>query len=100
MDFMISKGENPIQPSWNKFEYVLLETIIDYMAEKSMELDENIVCKIYNMMVQHAESTPAQLTIPVLKKSVASIRSMTKKLKQQVLLFREFYLKQVMINCK
>jgi hypothetical protein len=94
---MVNKGENPTRHSWTTYEHVLFQTIIDYIIEKSQDVDEEIVSKIYNRIVQHAESFPNAL-VPISFKTVLQIKTNIKKVKEQAALFREMYLRQIRFN--
>ena len=94
---MQEKEESPVEPKWTKLEHILVEVIEDLPIEKQGEAADHDVCKVFNNIVSIAGSAQ-EINIPISSKSEKSISRKIKSIKDQAVLFRQFYLNQVANN--
>ena len=94
---MQGKEERPVEPKRTKLEHILVEVIQDLLIERQGEAGDCDVCKVFNNIVSIAESAK-EINVPISKKTEKSINRKIKSIKQQAVLFRQFYLNQVAKN--
>ncbi|KAJ7376501.1 hypothetical protein OS493_034237 [Desmophyllum pertusum] len=97
LKFMQSKEERPVEPKWTKLEHILVEVIVDLLIERVGEAADRDVCKVFNNIVSIADSAK-EINVPVSNKAERSISRKIKSIKDQAVLFRQFYLRQVERN--
>ena len=97
LKFMQIKDERPVEPKWTKLEHILVEVIQDLLIERQGEVAARDVCKVFNNIVSIADSAK-EINVPICKKTEKSINRKIKSIKEQAVLFRQFYLNQVTKN--
>ena len=97
LKFMQGKDERPVEPKWPKLEHILVEVIQDLLIERQGEVADRDVCKVFNSIVSIADSAK-EINVPISKKTEKSIKRKIKSIKEQAVLFRQFYLNQVTKN--
>ena len=94
---MKGNEERPVEPKWTKLEHILVEAIQDLLIERQGEVADRDVCKVFNNTGSIADSSK-EINVPISKKTEKSINRKIKSVKEQAVLFRQFYLNQVVKN--
>ena len=97
LQFMQRNDERPVEPKWTKLEHILVEVIEDLLIERLGEAADSDVCKVFNNIVSIAHSAK-EINVPISNKTERSITRKIKSIKDQAVLFRQFYLSQVAKN--
>ena len=97
LKFMQSKSERPVEPKWSKLEHILVQVIQDLLIERLGEASDRDICKVFNNVVSIADSVK-EVNVPISSKTEKTIIRKVKSIKEQAVLFRQFYLSQVTKN--
>lgn len=89
---MQGKEERLVEPKSRKLELLLLEVIQDLLTERQGEAAECDICKVFYNIVSIADS------VSISSKTEKSINRKIKSIKEQAVLFGQFYLNQVAKN--
>lgn len=94
---MQSKSERPVEPKWSKLEHILVQVIQDLLIERLGEASDRDICKVFNNVVSITDSVK-EVNVPISSKTEKTIIRKVKSIKEQAVLFRQFYLSQVTKN--
>ena len=97
LKFIQRNEERPVEPKQTKLEHILVEVIEDLLIEGLGEAADSDVCKVFNNIVSIADSAK-EINVPISNKTERSITRKIKSIKDQAVLFRQFYLSQVAKN--
>lgn len=76
---------------------ILVQVIQDLLIERLGEASDRDICKVFNSVVSIADSVK-EINVPISSKTEKSILGKVKSIKEQAVLFRQFYLSQVKKN--
>ncbi len=97
LEYMLQCGEKPKDPTWNRMEKYVLQSLANHLVENGEFTNETDLTSSYNELVDLVNEIPG-VNLLLHKKNKKVVQQMMKKTTQQAELFRQLYLQQVEDN--